>query len=878
MGYEREMSTTPPPRLRIGPLRVDLDRLEVSAGDWTASLTPKETELLLYFSERVGRLVTREALSREVWGHAPGVQSRAPHHTITRLRRKLAPGLDGQELLTTVRGAGYRLAGFTVAREPAAPSPSPAPAMAPASATRAPLVGRDLDLQRLEQALSARLLTVLGPGGVGKTRLVTAYVEARSERTHDRRRVHLCMLEDCETPAQVEVAVRQHLRRLPAASLADVLRAEGPLVLILDNIEQLIDDSGAFAEQLDAWLRAAPELTILLTSRVRVGLPMEQLLTLAPLAELDAAALFRHHIAAHDTPVAPEALLSLVRRLDGLPLCIELAAARTRVLTAEQILARLDQRFALLQTRERRATRHKTLWASLEWSWELLSTEQQGALIQLATFRGAFTIEAAEAVVRCEGWVIDALHVLLDHSLLQRAGERLCLLEAVREFALAQGERLAPTALHEARRRHAASFADLGDPEVLASIVSDERRLLAERENIAAAVRFAVASGDADTAARAWLVRWAVLRRTGPLTRADEEARGILAMPGLSPLSKVRLLAATGEVARRHQDWPRSLSDYTAGLTLCRELGDRRHEGIALANLGHLALVRSELAAAERHYLSALVHHREVGDRRHEALCLYHIGIVRSEQGQLDAALEAYSHARLLVQAIDDRRLEGLILGGLGGLYKRDGRYELAVTRYEQSLAALAETSEQHALGTLLGNLGNLHLERGALDEARATYTEALQLARARGDRQNEAAILGNLGQLHLTQGRSTEARAHYRAAHQLAVACGDRLTAGVSLSAIGALEDVETVDVHAIMAEAEAALMQVESPEQQIAHWCRWGTIYVAEGDRGGAERCLREAERVAAGLSLSDGAPLLELLEDLRGGVAAIGPRRSH
>jgi predicted ATPase/DNA-binding winged helix-turn-helix (wHTH) protein len=407
--------------LELGEARVDLETGEVVRGGVrTATLTTLERKALAYLADRPGQDVSQDTLLVEVWGYKRGVASRAAYFTLRRLRQEIEPDPAHPRHIVTVHGVGYR---FVPVDGPASVAPSAAP-LAAHNLVPEPtvFVGRVTERDRLLARLPQRprLITLLGPGGAGKTRLAIELgfgwlAAALGE-------VWFVPLVDARSSAEVVTGVALALGvplrpddtpEAAASQIGRALAARGPVLLLLDNAEHL---TAAVAPWVRGWLVAAPNLSVLVTSRVRLRVAGEVIERLGPLAPADALALLLSRAADHGVVLDPSDpdLAALVARLDGLPLALELAASRLATHAPVGLLRRLDDRLTLL----RGATRHRadSLQVALESSWALLAAPDADAFAALSVFPNGFWLADAEVVFGSE--MTDAVERLLDASLL----------------------------------------------------------------------------------------------------------------------------------------------------------------------------------------------------------------------------------------------------------------------------------------------------------------------------------------------------------------------------------------------------------------------------------------------------------------------------
>ena len=679
------------------------------------------------------------------------------------------------------------------------PPPRPAgrtPNNLPREATH--FVGRFEQLAEVERALeTSRLVTLTGPGGTGKTRLALKAAEGSLDAFPDG--VWLVDLAPITDPDLVLPAVARTLGVKQDASapiVGTIARVIGDrrMLVVLDNFEQVLDAAPLVAELL----AAAPRLTLLVTSRAPLRVRAERELAVPPLevptprpmsrdalAGYEAVALFAERARAVEpdfelTDASAAAVAEICRRLDGLPLAIELAVARLRLLDPEAILARLENRLELLTGGARDLPeRQRTMRAAIAWSYELLDEDEQALLRRLAAFVGGFTIEAAEAVCGVPGGpdldVVDGLASLLEKSLLKRerwalTEARFGMLETIREYALEQldesGER------PDVERRHAAYFLALGEAaevEMFGARASERLdRLEAEHDNIRAALRW-LHDADAEGCLRLavavrnlWMMhghfpegrRWlgaaleragdappALLRTTalravgylakqqGDLTVAREfmEASVRVARETNDPLQIAHSGRGLGAVAKNQGDLPAARACLEESLEIGRRLGRDDVVANALRSLGELARLDREWAAACELYDEALALSRRIGDRGGVSMSLVNLGLVAWETGDAEAARVNYREALEIQRELGSKSEMSVTLDGLAAVAARDGAWRRAAR-----LAGAAEALRE-AIGYDLEPVDR-GVREGCLAELRERLgAEGLEAATAEG-------------------------------------------------------------------------------------------------------------------------------------------------
>ena len=731
-------------------------------------------------------------------------------------------GLSGRERLLQVVASGLR-GDFPPLISQAAHS---------LPAERDAFVGRNDSLAELTKRLErdARIVSVLAIGGTGKTRLVTRFGWSVLDAFPGG--VWFCDLSEARTVDGVFHAVAQGLgvplgSDEPVTRIGNAIAGRGQCLVILDNFEQVARHA---EETLGRWLNRARLARFLVTTREVLGLPGEEILALGPLPAQDAAALFvkRAEAAKPGFALSAEdqaAIGPLVKLLDGLPLAIELAAARVRVMPPRTLLARMSDRFRLLSSTGGRLDRQATLRAVFDWSWDLLSLPEKAGLAQLSVFEAGFTLEAAEAVLDLDGcddaaWTVDVLQSLVQKSLVRQVtDDRFDLLVSVQEYAaehLRTTDRYAgsgPAAALAAEIRHGAYFASLAQR-------SGVEHAGAELDNLVVACRRSVARSDAATAACTLQAAWSVLALRGPFRVGVELASLVQSIHGLEPgtaaivhgvagsaLRLLRKVADARTALERSLEQARGVRDRACetrallnlgaldihggnaqsarqslelALAAARELSDHALESEARNKLGNLEISLGNPNKALPHFEAALGLARKARDPRREVSALGNLGTI-----EVSGASKARFHcetALAMARKQGDRLIESNTLCNLGLLNNLEGRFEEAREHLEMGLVVAREIGNVEAEGIVLCNLGMVHDALGELDESERHYDAGLAVAREFELRRLEGQILGYAGALSARRGKFDEARSRLDAGEALLRAVSDRVSLGILL------------------------------------------------------------------------------------------------
>ncbi len=683
--------------------------------------------------------------------------------------------------------------------------------------------GRQAQLQDLEQLLAGddvRLVTLTGAGGCGKTRLALELAARLVERFEGA--VWFVSLADLSDPQLIPGAVTDALglsRSQSPDALAPVVAELGrqPSLLVLDNMEQFAAEGGIIVHEL---LQRVPELTCLVTSREHLNLPEEREFVVPPLptpgepesleelARCESVQLFvdRAQAARPDFQVTAgnaEAVGTLCEHLDGLPLAIELAAARAQVLTPSQMVEQLDRRFEFLVSRRRVAEkRHKTLRAAIEWSYHLLSPAVQRFFAGLSVFSGGWTAEAAEAVCE-EPNALDYLEQLIGSSLVLSEetpdGMRFRMLETLREFA---EDQLDPTALMELRQRHGDYYLRLGEEgeEGWGGWKSSQWWEMASRElgNFRAALRHLMTTPTALVPALRLVTHLRTLwERGGHWREAQQYIAELMErdMGGVPAEDRASALLLAGRLAGEQHDHGSARGFVEEALNIARMLGDRRTVAEALWLRGSAALGQGQRAEALGSWREARAILGELGEE--------------SAAGHLDSLLELWGPdadretRRAAFQAEAERLLEAARASGdrlslgwaLYGLGQNVECHTAARERHKESLAIARQVGDQKLQAWNLHGIGRRALGQRDYDGARAAFDEGAAAFRVLGSDSMVAACQEGLAQAALALGDPKSALTH--ASHALAalVPLGYRNHA---LPALHILASAELVVAHA--------------------------------------------------------------------------------
>ena len=652
-----------------------------------------------------------------------------------------------------------------------------------------PLLGREREVTAATALLGGgvRLLTLTGPGGVGKTRLALRLAADLHAAFPDG--VTIVPLASLTDPALVAVTIAEALGIVEAGSTPLPLRLAASLrdrrlLLVLDNCEHLLAAMGMVADLLAACLR----LAVLATSRAPLRLSGEEEFPVRPLTlpnlrepvtldhlgQYAAPSLFlarARAVAPTFTPTDANApvIAAICCRLDGLPLALELAAARVRLLPPQALLARLAQRLPLLSGGARDLpTRHRTLRATLDWSYDLLAPVEQALFARLAVFAGGGSLDAIEALCSTpDGGGLDTLEgvdTLVRASLLQRDEDspeepRFGMLETIREYAV---ERLAASG--EApliRQAHASYYLALAEAAADglrgSALPVWAARLAWEHDNLRAALQWALDRGDAASALRLVATLRDFWSLRGYLSEGRAWAAAALALSTAAPpVARVAALLTAGRLAHSQADWAAAAVATGEAHALATACGDRRGEAEALDLLADNANRQGDPVVARPHVAASLALWQALGDRVGLATTVLRRGVVAHEEGDPIAARADFAASLALSRAVGYLPTTALALYFLSMGDWAAGDLAAARAYARESLALHRVLDDRWLIIWVLEHLGRIELGAGDLAAARPLFEEALARARAAGDSLGLASTLTNLALLAHAEDAST--------------------------------------------------------------------------------------------------------------------------
>jgi len=642
---------------------------------------------------------------------------------------------------------------------------------------RTAFIGREHEATALRQLLSrvdVQLVTLTGPGGIGKTRLaLQVAAEAAAEFAGGVCFVPLSAVSDhgliASTIAQA-LGVRETGNQSPQESLKEYVSGlDQPMLLLLDNFEHLVSAAPVIAQLLTT----GPKLKVAVTSQAPLHVYGEHEFPVPPLAlpdlksipplevlsRLPAVALFveRAQAVKHEFALTREnapAVAAICARLDGLPLAIELAAARIKLLSPSAMLARLESRLNLLTGGARDLpTRQQTLRSTVDWSYGLLNAAEQTLFRRLSVFTGGCTLESAEAVCDTKGDlgldILDGMASMVDKSLAQQveqvdAETRFLMLSTIREYAL---ERLVDSDDESAARRaHAAYYLVLAEEGAEDVVAHPEwlDRFEVEHDNFRLALDYLIKTGDADWGLRIGAALFRFWETREHLTEGRDAIVRVLALEGAAarPKLRARLLFAAAVLASEQGDYGSAQKMFEDSLETCIELNDNRGVAVALNALAVITRDRGEIAAASLLFERCVAIWKDLGDPADIARALSNLASVMKLQGEYERASSLYDECLTMFRKVGDGAGVAWTLNYQGDVAREKADFVAARSFCEQSLSEFRQLRDSWGIASTLSDLASLSCDQGNNAEARRLYGESIKVFQELGHKRGIARAL----------------------------------------------------------------------------------------------------------------------------------------
>ena len=620
------------------------------------------------------------------------------------------------------------------------------------------LIGRDASVAAAAALLrrdDVRILTITGPGGIGKSRLAQAVAIETADRFADG--VVLVPLQSIRDSGHVIGTIARSLGLFDGEGDLEqrlVLHLEGRrILLVLDNFEQVVDA----APSLAAVVAASPDLKVAVTSRTRLRVSGEQELPLDPLARDDAVTLFLDRARAVLPDMRPdEANLDAIRviceRLDCLPLALELAAARVKLLAPTAMLGRLERSLELLTSGSRDApARHRALRETISWSYELLNDDQKALFRRLSVFVGGCSLEATEEVC---GGDLDSLGSLVDESLLRAEGERFGMLETIREYA-SELLQVTPEA-NATRRAHAAHYLGLAHAAASGRAASDQAKsrttLETDNDNLRAALRFSLDEGDPLTALELCAVLWRFWFERGYLSEGRLWLDASLATSPDASLARARVLSGNGVLAHYQGDYERAEALCQEALTLSLTLDDGKGIAEAQTGIGLVHRARGDYPEAEALFREASSATR-ASTTKQTSLAESTDSQCTSSPSEMTHRHGRSSRTAFLGSAASATLTELRSGSSPSPLPAPRARSPTREAQGEESLAILRAVGDRRTLGKVLWCLAGVNADLGDAETAAAQFEESLTLFVEFGDRWFCVIVLESIASLAASSG-----------------------------------------------------------------------------------------------------------------------------
>ncbi len=740
------------------------------------------------FGEQLRRLRQAAQLSQEELAEKAGL-SRRGIQDLERGARRLPHPSTVDRLAQALGLDPHDRAALGVAKRRGVPAPTPNNLPTPLTS----FIGRQREQEVVRQRLTnARLVTLTGPGGIGKTRLALHTAADLVEQFTAG--VWLAELAELTDPAMVVDAVADVLTasdEIGESAITRLARAigRGAVLLVLDNCEHVLDATADLAQSL---LSRCPRLRILATSRQPLGVAGEALVRVPPLPVTGEAELLfveRAQAIQQDLSVSPAAVERICRQVDGIPLAIELAAGRLHALSAEQLAERLEDRFRLLISGSRTALpRQRTLQGTVDWSYDLLAEPERRLFRCVSVFAGGFTLDAAEAVCAADADnVLDTLSALVEQSLIAwepAERPRYTMLETLRQYAAAK---LTPETTTEVHARHLEWLIALAERANLELRRTNQaawlEQLAEEHANVRAALGWALSTPrHTVNAARLSTALWWFWRERGYATEGRQWLdRVLVAAPPIPADVRARVLDAAGALAHSQGAYARARLLEEEALALWRQRNDKRGMLAALNTLGIVAKAEGDHAGAATMLAEMLALARELEDPAHTATALNNLAALAIDRADYDSARQLLQESLAIKRAAGDQVGVVAALHNLGECAYHLGAYAQAVEQLSESVSLSRSLGATHREAQSLHSLGLAALRLGQFESAVSALHDGLAHFIAIGDEWGIVLCLEGLAQAAVAHNAQVVAiellagAARWRGLHDIPVPLNER-------------------------------------------------------------------------------------------------------
>ena len=785
------LSNSSPTCARFHQFQVDLSSGVLQRSGVRVPVQAQPLQVLRLLLQADGKVVTREELRKVLWPEDTFVDFELGVNTaVKKLRQALADTADRPKFIETLPKIGYRflvpVEWVTEAIHPVDSQeshthaiPRLARKLVDLPTPRTSLIGREREVAQASEFLlqpDVRLLSLTGAGGTGKTRLAIAVASATAHHfTAGVQFVGLASISHADlvgTAVAKSLDIQQVSHRTVPQLLGDYLQDPGSFLLVLDNFEQVLPAATVVAEMLTA----CPNVKVMVTSRAGLRIYGEQEFPVAPLEQNSAVQLFAQRAAAVRPNFAitgenSAVIREICSKLDGLPLAIELAAARTKLLSPNAILERLQSRLQLLTGGALDLPeRQQTLRNTIDWSHGLLNEAEQKLFRRFSAFVGGATLEATEAVCNTGRDLgidlFDGLSSLVDKNLIQRmdpldSETRFTMLETIREYAL---ERLVSSGEESPTRRAHAAYclvlSEEGNPELNAS----ERALWLARcdleiDNFRSALDWLFANGDLNWTLRLCMALFRFWDMREHLTEGRARLETVLSLANAGyEKERAKIGIFLGALSTAQGDFPAAHGFHQKSLCLYEQLNDHWGTAVSLNALGVSALDSGDYEAAQSYLERSLECWRTLPDQLETARCLHNLATVAKARGDYPHAQNALREATEIFKEVRDRSGAAWSINQQGDIARELGDLDAARDYYQLALDAFLEAGDRWGSARSLADLGHVCCEQKEYDAAHQAYREALQTFADLGHRRGIARALEGYACLAAARGQASRA------------------------------------------------------------------------------------------------------------------------